>query len=149
MGTPVVPLGHPRLAFVKGPTSAETLCGMSGGVCILSLGWGKESGSVLFWSWPGEQGGDLLCGAEDLSYLHGCAFRAGFREQCSPWGILWHTSLQALCIGPVLLLLSQCHLGWAGLGTQARGVLSVRCLVRIRTVAGAAPLPRQAHMSAC
>lgn len=70
-------------------------------------------------------------------------------EQCSPWGILWHTSLQALCIGPVLLLLSQCHLGWARLGTQARGVLSVRCLVRIRTVAGAAPLPRQAHMSAC
>lgn len=48
MGTPVVPLGHPRLAmflksiaFVKGPTSAEALCGMSGGVCILSLGWGK------------------------------------------------------------------------------------------------------------
>lgn len=85
MGTPVVPLGHPRLAmflksiaFVKGPTSAEALCGMSGGVCILSLGWGKESGSVLFWSWPGEQGGDLLCGAEDLSCLHGCAFRAVF-----------------------------------------------------------------------
>lgn len=40
----------------------------------------------------------------------------GSRCSIPPWDALWHTSLQALhvCIRPVLLLLSQCHLGRAG-----------------------------------
>lgn len=125
MGTSVVPLGHPRLAmflesiaFVKGLTSMDALCGRSGGVCIFSLDGKKGRGVGLSCSGLGlgKQGGGLLCGAEDLSYLHGCAFRAGIQVQHSPWGALWHTSLQALhvCIRPVLLLLSQCHLIWAG-----------------------------------
>lgn len=125
MGTSVVPLGHPRLAmfleniaFVKGPTSMKALCGLSGGVCIFSLGGKKGRGVSLSCSGLGlgKQGRGLLCEAEDLSYLHGCAFRAGIQVQHSSWGALWHTSLQALhvCIRLVLLLLSQCHLGWTG-----------------------------------
>lgn len=86
--------------------------------CPLSLGGKKGRGVDLSCSrlGLGKQGGDLLCGAEDLLCLHGCAFRAGIQVQHSPWGALWHTSLQALdlCTRPVLLLLSQCHVGWVG-----------------------------------
>lgn len=125
MGTPVVLLRHPRLAmfletvgFVKGSTPVEALRGMSTGVYMLSLGGKKGRGANLSSSGLGlgKPGGDLLCGAEDLSYLHGCAFGAGIQVQHSPWDALWRTSLQALhvCIRPVLLLLSQCHLGRAG-----------------------------------
>lgn len=125
VGTPVVLLGHPRVtmflesvAFIKGSASMGALRGMSGGVCIFSLGGKNRRGGDLSCSGfgLGKQGGDLLYGAEDLSYLHGCAFRAGIQVQHSPSSAPWYTSLQALhiCIRPVLLLLSQCHLGWAG-----------------------------------
>lgn len=123
VGTPMVPFGHPRLAvflesvaFFKGPTSMEALCGMHGGIPILSLGGKKERGVDLSCSslGLGKQGGDLLRGAEDLSCLHGCAFRAGIQVQHSPWDAPWHTNLQALhfYIRAVLLLLSQCRMGW-------------------------------------
>ena len=70
-----------------------------------------------------------------------CVFKSVSSEQeseCSipPWGAVWHTDLRArqACAAPA----APVSFG-LGLGAQACSVLSMGCLSRIGSVAGAAP----------
>lgn len=136
------------IAFIKDPTSTEALCGMSGGVRILSLGWGKGRGVDLSCSGLGQESKEGTCyvGLRTSHIFVVVPSEQGSGSSVPPGAFCGIPACKPSVSG---LCCSCCpSVIWAGLGAQARGVLSVRCLVRIRTVAGAAPLPRQAHMSA-
>lgn len=140
-GTPQAGCVLESMTFSMGPASTEALCGTHDGTPVPCWGvTGTGTGSGLVWAL--ESGQKTCCMGLGTS----CVFMAVPPEQGSERSIPTGCSLACppaspppppqACAAPAALLLFG-----LGLGAQAGGVLSVGCLGRIRTVAGAAPLP--------